>query len=324
MWTRWSGHAAPTVVSSGASREHDELEHARRRVDDEHLRPLARHRAAQRRQHLAQQRGALVAPRSPAPPAAPPNRASPAVRALTKSAARLMTVERAPVGLLGGVAPHDEAVLGEHDELQRGVAAHRLADLPGEREARPDVRDPRGLVAEALAHEALAVPRAREHVDRVGVRVVDVVGRDERVQQRLDRRARRGRVGLAAREVGDHVLVAHLLALEQRQHLLEAQRREVLALHRREVAARPLHPHDALLAADVVGRGPLRRRVAAAEVRHRAVRAEQVRGEQDLAERVVRDRARILGPAVLGPVDHALSVLIARTSSRFPGTTVEQ
>ena len=57
--------------------------------------------------------------------------------------------------------------------------------------------------------------------------VVDVRGRDERVQQRLDRGARRRGVDLAAGEVSDHVLVAHLVALEQRQHLLEPQRREV-------------------------------------------------------------------------------------------------
>ena len=53
--------------------------------------------------------------------------------------------------------------------------------------------------------------------------VVDVRRRDEGVQQRLDRGARRGRVQLAAGEVGDHVLVAHLVALHQRQDLVEAQ-----------------------------------------------------------------------------------------------------
>ena len=68
------------------------------------------------------------------------------------------------------------------------------------------------------------------------------------------------------------------------------------------------------LAADVVGRRALGRRVAAAEVRHRAVGAEQVRGEQDLAERVVRDLAAARGPAVLGAV--AIEAASSDASSR--------
>ena len=66
-------------------------------------------------------------------------------------------VDRAPVGLLGGVAPDDEPVLGQHDELEPRVLAHGRADLAREREARADVRDPGRLVAEALGHQPLAV-----------------------------------------------------------------------------------------------------------------------------------------------------------------------
>ena len=47
------------------------------------------------------------------------------------------------------------------------------------------------------------------------------------MEQRLDRAARRAGVELAAREVGDHLLVAHLVAFKQRQDLSEAQRGEV-------------------------------------------------------------------------------------------------
>ena len=187
-------------------------------------------------------------------------------------------LDRAPVGLLRAVAPHHEPVLGEHDRLEVGVGARRLADLLRQREAGADVGDPGGAVAEALLHEPLAVGAARQHVDAVGVRVVDVRRRDERVQQRLDRAARRRGVELAAREVGDHVLVGHLVAVHQREHLVELERGEVLAPHRREVRARALDPHDVDLLAGVILRPPLRRGVAAAEVRDRAVGAEQVRG----------------------------------------------
>ena len=240
---------------------------------------------------------------STASPAGPSKRCSPAVLALTKSTARLMTSIVRRYASSAAVAPDDEAVLGQHDELELRVLAHRGADLLGEREAGPDVRDPGRLVAEALGDEPLAVARAGQHVDAVRVRVVHVRSRDERVQQRLDRRARRRRVDLAARQVGDHVLVAHLLALEHREHLVEPQRREVLALHRRQVAARALDPHDVDLAADVIGGGALGRRVAAAEVGDRAVGAEQVRGEQDLAERVA-GHLTAGRPAVVGRRDH--------------------
>jgi hypothetical protein len=111
------------------------------------------------------------------------------------------------------------------------------------------------------------------------------------VQQRLDRGARSRRVDLAAGEVGDHVLVGHLVAVEHGQHLVQPERREVAAAHRREVAARALDPHHVDLAADVVGRGALRRRVPAAEVRDGAIGPEQVRREQHLAERVPGDVA---------------------------------
>ena len=283
----------------GGARGH-ELEHPRRGVDHEHLRALARDRPAQRGQHGAQQ---LAPARVVERLAGRPVEALLARRARIDELDRAVDhLDRAAVCLVRRVAPHDEAVLGEHHELQPRVLPHRRPDLLGEREAGPDVGDPGRLVAEALGHQPLAVARPGEHVDAVRMRVMDVRGRHERVQQRLDRRARRRRVDLTAREVGDHVLVAHLVAVEHGERLVQAQRREVAAPHGREVAAGALDPHDLDLAADVVGRRPLRRRVAAAEVRHRAVGAEQVRGEQDLAERVAGNLAR-RRPAVLGRRD---------------------
>jgi hypothetical protein len=47
--------------------------------------------------------------------------------------------------------------------------------------------------------------------------------------------ARRGGVELATREVGDHVLVGHLVAVHQRQHLVELEAGEVLGTHRRQI-----------------------------------------------------------------------------------------
>jgi hypothetical protein len=263
----------------------DELERAWRPVDAQHLGPLAGHRAADRRQQVAQHAG--VGRLAKAPREA---RDVPGAR-VDEAGGAVDGVDRAAVRLLRAVAPDDQAVLGKHDEPQLWVRAHRLADLLGQREAGADVRDPRRGRAEARVHEPLAVGRAREHADRVRMRVVHVRRGHERVQQRLDRRPRHRGIELAAREVGDHLLVGHGVTLQQRQHLAEPQAGDMLRTHRREVGARALHPHRRDLAAGVVDRRPLRGRVAAAEVRDRAIGAQQVRRQQELADRVVRHGA---------------------------------
>ena len=275
----------------------DELPYALGRVDREQLGPLGGHGAADRRQQLAQQ---IRAPGGAAAAA----EARRVARALVDERDGLVDhADRALVGLLRAVAPHDEPVLGQHDELQVRVGAGRLADLLGEREARPDVGDPGRGVAEALAHEPLPVGRAGEHVDPVRMRVVHVRRGDERVQQRLDRAARHRRVELAARQVGDHLLVAHRLALDQREHLLEPEPGEVLLPHRRQVGARALDPHHGHLAAGVIARRALGRRVAAAEVGDRAVRAQQVRRVDELGEDVIPRRRGTGVPQVLDVID---------------------
>ena len=298
MCTRWSGHGAPTVTSASASADET---NSSVRGDVSTVSSFGR--SLDTAPRIAGSSSCRSAPSARCAIARRPAEARHVAGALVHERDRLIDdLDRPPVGLLRAVAPDHEAVLGEHDEPQVRVGADGLADLLGQREAGTDVRDPRGGVTEALAHQSLTVGRAREHVDAVRMRVVDVRGRDERVQQRLDRAPRHRGIELAAREVGDHVLVAHLLALDQRQHLVEPQAGEVLWPHRGEVAARALDPHDWNLAAGVVDRGALGGRVAAAEVRHRAVGAEQVGGEHELREHVLRGPA-VGGPQVLGVID---------------------
>ena len=208
-----------------------------------------------------------------------------ALRALVDECDRRVDgVDRRVVGLLGGVSPDDEPVLCQHDQPQAGRRPHGLADLLGECEPGTDVGDPGRGVAEALAHELLAVLGAGEDVDAVRVRVVNMRGRHERVQQRLDRRPRHRGIELAAHEVRDHLLVAHLRASDQREDFLQAQHREALRPDRGEVAARALDPHHGALVAGVIDGGALGRGVAAAEVGDGAVGAQQVRRAHECGE----------------------------------------
>ena len=295
-----------------------ELDGPRGGVQRQDLVALGRHRAAHRRQQVPQQSGALLlADLVRIGVATAEAREVPG--ALVDERDRLVDhVDRPPVGLLGAVAPHHQPVLGEHDELELGIGAGRLPDLLGEREAGADVGNPRGAVAEALPHQAFAIGCAGQHVDAVRVRVVHVGRRHERVQQRLYRAARHRRIELTARQVGDHLLVAHLPPLDQREHLVELEPREVLGPHRGEVGTRALDPHHTDLTPGVVSGRALRRRVPTAEVRDRAIRSEQVGGQDELREDVLRGRAAG-GPEVFDVVDergHGAHRVISCAASR--------
>ena len=113
----------------------DELHHAVGGVDGQDLRALGADRAADRgQQGVERARGLDAAPAE----------ARDVARALVDEVDGLVDdLDRLAVGLLGRLAPDDQAVLAEHDQLQVRVVAHGLADLLGQGEARADVRAPR-------------------------------------------------------------------------------------------------------------------------------------------------------------------------------------
>ena len=85
-------------------------------------------------------------------------------------------------------------MLGEHEETQPAIGSDQPAHLTGELEPGAHVGHPRGRAGEALGDKQLPVAGSGKCVDRVRVGVMDVHGGDERVEERLDRRARRARV----------------------------------------------------------------------------------------------------------------------------------
>ena len=157
-----------------------------------------------------------------------------------------------------------------------------------------------------------------------GMRVVDVVGRHERVQQRLDRRPRlvgRGRRSAGGTRPSSASSIASRSA--QRQDLVEPEPGEARCRDRRQVGTRALHPEHADLSARVVGDRLLRGRVPAADVGERAVGAEQVRAVDEAVEHAVA-RCGALVPAVLrrrDAVQHGRRLAHGATSSGVDGTS---
>ncbi len=189
-------------------------------------------------------------------------------------------LEGQPVRLLMCLAPRDEPVVGQDDR----PAAGEVGDPARELESRTDVLDDAHVVAERLVDSALRVGGVRERADRVGMDVVDVRRGQERVQERLDRRPRRGRVDDAARQVREHLLVGHPVALAERQDVVQPEPGEMATLGAREVRPAPLDPDHPALAAQMVDLEQLRRGVPAAVQDERTVGADQPRARDKPVE----------------------------------------
>ena len=193
-------------------------------------------------------------------------------------------IERRRIRPLRRLTPRHEPVFRQQDELRLRVLRHRFGNELRERETGTEVWNPHRIGAEALLGEALAIARADDRADRVGVRVIDVRVRHERVQQSLDRRTWHQRIQLAACEIGDHLLVAHRIALCEREDLVDAQPGEAAPADRGEVAAGALHPQHRQLAARVIELARLDGRVPAAEVHDPTFGCEQVRAVDERVE----------------------------------------
>ena len=281
--------------------------------------------AAEGRQRRGQQvLGLLVVERRRLRPTQPEARAG---RPANRLGGARDDLERCGIALAARLAPGDETVLLEQHGARPRILAQELGNALRHGEAGALVVEPDGLGAERLVGEPPPVRGGGQGDDRVRVRVVDVRGADERVEERLDGRPRlRGHEG-AAEEVVDHLRVLHLLALDQRQDLVEPERGEAFGRDRREVGAGALDPEDARLASEVVTRDPFRRRVSAALVGERSIGPEQVRAIDEACERVEPGRGGGV-PEIdrgLDAMQGAGRLLHACTSSRSdsPLTVVE-
>ena len=194
----------------------------------------------------------------------------------------------------------------EDDAVAAGIVLDRLAQHQRQLEAGPLPGHPDDLAAVLLVEllePGLAVGARRQRDRPVGMQVIDVVERQERVERRVDR----GRDAvLAEREqrVEAHHLVLERLAAvarDQALELVEIEHGEAGGADRSQIAAAALHRHHARRrAGQRIGQIELRAGVAAAEVGDAQIGAEQVRSVAQQLERLRFEPRRLaLVPEIL-------------------------
>src|SRR5262245_10976141 len=123
------------------------------------------------------------------------------------------------------------------------------------------------------------------------------------------------------REVIDHLLIAHVLALEQRQDIVHADAGEVLLLDALEIGARSLDAQHAHLAAAMVALGELHRGVAATPHHQRGLGADEAGGVDEEAETVEIARGGLVPARVHGDtITETVRTLKVRASPAAPAT----
>ena len=93
------------------------------------------------------------------------------------------------VRLASGVTPREDAVVHQHhaDRLRAVLAGIQVGAQVGQLESGHHVRDAEETIAVDLLDQFGAVHRVGERDDRVRVRVVDPLERDDRMEDRFDR-----------------------------------------------------------------------------------------------------------------------------------------
>ncbi len=203
-------------------------------------------------------------------------------------------IDRRLVGLAHRGAPRDRAVALEQERFRVRPLADRVGHVARDAEPGATVREREHVLAvHAVDHVGRPIVVGQRH-DRVGVGVDDRGRREEAVQERLDRGP--DAAGLLERvaEVAHHLLVAHVVACEERADIVHAHAREILALDRLEVGAGALDPEHADLAAAMIVLTRLDRRVAAAPDHQRGFGADQAGRVDEEVEALEPTRLRLV------------------------------
>ena len=190
------------------------------------------------------------------------------------------------IGGLGGVAEGEQAVVHQHeaDGARVGVPRVQLGAQPRQLEAGHDIGNHHDAVAVDLAHALFAAGGVRHRDQGVGMGVVDKFPRQQAVQDRLNGRHGRGRVGQADLQLLRHLQVGELRQCGQPEQVRQAARREARSLDGFEIPAATLDVKDVLVLAEDIRLAHLHRGVAAAVQDERRIAAQQARTVHPLSE----------------------------------------
>ena len=276
----------------------------------QHLRPmlhradeslLLRHLPAKPRQHFGQHAGAVIIVQRTVLRAA---KSLIALVVIVKIAGgRLDKLERQVVAGFVVVVPVDESVLPHEQADELGIGPGDCFHLQAQVKARPLPADVAEAAAEDLPVEPLLVGARRDRDNGIGVHVIDVPGRQEAVQRRVDATCARVEVVRHVRVETDHVVlglrfrsdrIARSVDVLDAVEPGEFERGEIRPLARPEVAAAALDPeHVDLVAGERILLEDLGRRVAAAGVGDALVAAEQIAAVDEPLDRIGR-RGRVV------------------------------
>ena len=205
------------------------------------------------------------------------------------------------VGFTRGRSEREHAVPEQHHagDVFSGSPGKQLGAPPRQAEAGHDVGDDDDLVAVNFRDALLTVAGVGDCQHSIGMRVIDVFVRQQRVQYSLYRRCGRCR----ARHVGDefvhYLRIAQRLELRELEQMCHAHRREARFLDEFEVLAAALDVEDVLVVADEVALPDFDRRIAAAVQHQRFVASEQARAIDALREIALEPRGFLVVPQTL-------------------------
>ena len=200
----------------------------------------------------------------------------------------------------GAVSPADDPVAGQHHAFDTRVGRDIVTQHHAQRVARPLPAQPADLAAPDLPRRRFPARTGRQRDDGIRMDVVDMGKGQQRMQRGVDAGRAAIQVERAVRQVTHHfvVIVRAGIVLAEAQQLVLIQRREAVELHRADVPTRALDPqHLHCRAGQRIGFDQLGRGVAAAEIGHGQVRAEQVRAIQQQLCRRETGRNRLVPAA---------------------------
>jgi hypothetical protein len=172
----------------------------------------------------------------------------------------------------------------EHECLRLRPRRDHVGHVARDAEPRPAIREWDDLLAIHVGEDLARTIGVGQRDDGIGVGVHHGTRVDEAVQQGLDRGPRPTRLLQGVPEVVDHLLVAHVLPVEQRAHVVDAHAGKILALDRLQIGATALDPEHGNVAPAVITLGELDGRVSAAPHDQGGLGADQTRGVHEQVE----------------------------------------